>query len=194
MSGNSGSTSTAAACDLRARPAYLGLATKVISEGPASSIPFTPVTSSSGSPRSSAFSRLANSPSFIETIVTEGPGAGGRGWLRRLRIVGEQFRLFLRLGTRFRPFPGWPANESHNLQGLDRLAGQIDTLGIGAHVGRGQQQAGALDQGTIIGRQSFQFLAVGEGQPQPQAGGARTNRKPLVKQAFRVGLVAGRRR
>src|SRR5258708_27353996 len=71
ISGNSGSTRTAAALVLRASPAYFGLATKVISEAPASSIPFTPVISSSASPRSSAPSRLASSPSFIVEIVTE---------------------------------------------------------------------------------------------------------------------------
>src|ERR1700739_1064688 len=71
ISGNSGSTSTAAALVLRARPPYLGLATKVISVGPASSIPFTPVISRSALPRNSAPSRLAISPSFIVEIVTE---------------------------------------------------------------------------------------------------------------------------
>src|SRR5579863_5575971 len=86
ISGNSGSTRTAAALVLRASPAYLGLATKVISEGPASSIPFTPLISNSASPRSSAPSRLASSPSFIEEIVTE--WAGGESHC----LLDEQFR------------------------------------------------------------------------------------------------------
>jgi len=69
ISWNSGSTRTAAACVVRASAVYLTFATKVISVGPASSMPLTPVISRSGSPRSSAPSFVANSPSFIEEIV-----------------------------------------------------------------------------------------------------------------------------
>src|ERR1700722_7055666 len=71
ISGNSGSSRTGLPFVLRAKAVYRGLATKVISVGPASSIPLTPVISTPWSPRSSAPKRLASSPSFIEGIVPE---------------------------------------------------------------------------------------------------------------------------
>ena len=59
-------------------------AREVIALGPASSIPFTPFTSACASPRSSAPSRSANSPSFI------GSDCKGQDY-----SLGEQFRLWL---------------------------------------------------------------------------------------------------
>src|SRR5580698_905100 len=58
MAGKSSATITAAALVVRAAAAYLGLATKVICPGPASSMPATPVISVSGEPFSSRAPRV----------------------------------------------------------------------------------------------------------------------------------------
>src|SRR5579863_4929268 len=140
ISGNSGSTSTAAAQVLRARPAYLGLATKVISAEPASSIPLTPVISSSALPRSSAPSRLATSPSFIVGIVTEFAATLAR--LLRFGLRREELGL-----ARLRPAPTpGGADQAHHLQRLNGLPGNVDTLSIRPGVRRGHQQACTSDQ------------------------------------------------
>src|ERR1035438_784389 len=61
IAGKSSATITAAAAVVLAAAAYLGLATKVICPGPASSIPATPVISASGS----AFSSVGPSADAI---------------------------------------------------------------------------------------------------------------------------------
>src|ERR1700685_2376814 len=66
MAGKSSATITAAALVVRAAAAYLGLATKLICPGPASSMPATPVISVSGEPFSSRAPKVeAICPSFM---------------------------------------------------------------------------------------------------------------------------------
>ena len=71
MSGKVGSTRTAVARVVRARPAYLGLETKVRWPGPASSMPATPVISAVGSPWREAPRYAASSANFMVVIVAE---------------------------------------------------------------------------------------------------------------------------
>lgn len=83
------------------------------------------------------------------------------------------------------------SDKRDNFKGLDGLARDIDTLGVGAGVRRGEQQARAADQGEIVGGEAFELVAVGEGEAEPEAGGAGTDGKTLVEEPLGVGLVAG---
>src|ERR1700691_91570 len=96
MAGKFSATITAAALVLRAAAAYLGLATKVSSDGPACSMPLRPVISVSGAPLSRrAFSAETMRESFMrinETRVNRTPVSGwslGACFGQRASIAGQ---------------------------------------------------------------------------------------------------------
>ena len=43
-----------------------------------------------------------------------------------------------------------------------------DALGVGAGVGRRQEQSGPVDQRAVVAGEALQFIAVAEGEAQPQ--------------------------
>src|ERR1700678_2172854 len=157
----------AAACVVRASPAYLGLATKVISEHEASSIPRTPVTSMLPSPRNSAPSRSATSASFMQVIVMEHAlltGASKSGLVTLPvsgRLFGEQIRLH-RLQAGLVAARGEGMDDSQNGQLANGTARDVNPLRVGAGIGRYQEQADPIHQRAVVAGYAFQFLAIAE--------------------------------
>ncbi len=83
------------------------------------------------------------------------------------------------------------ADEAGYFQRLDGGAGDVDALGVGAGVWRGEQEAGAEEQGAVVGGEAFEQVAVVEGEAEPDAGGAGPSGEALVEEALGAGGVGG---
>jgi hypothetical protein len=63
-------------------------------------------------------------------------------------------------------------DDAEHGQFADGAARDEDALRVGAGIGRGEQQPRAVDQGAVVGGDAFQFVAVAEGEAQPESGDA----------------------
>jgi len=104
-------------------------------------------------------------------------------------ICREEFGL-RRGGT---PLAAAGTDETDDFEGMNRRAGHVDALRVGTCVGRSEEEAGALNQGTIVGCEAFEFVAVGESHAEPQAAGAGPYGEALLEETFRICLLAGRK-
>ena len=76
----------------------------------------------------------------------------------------------------------------------DGGAGDVDALGVGARVGRGEVESGVVDEvvgeGDIGGGEAFEDVACAEGEAEPETLGARTGEEGAAGEAFGVeGVV-----
>ena len=78
----------------------------------------------------------------------------------------------------------------HNEFG-DRRPGNKHSLGVGADVGRNQEDPRAVEQGKVVRGQALNGVAVGQPQPQPESLAPGTSRVTLAQQALRVVDFAG---
>ena len=83
---------------------------------------------------------------------------------------------------------GFGGNQAQDRKFSNSCAGDEDALGVGAGVWGRQEQAGAFDQGAVIGSYAFQFVAVFKNEPQPKAGKAWAACEVASQEAF--GLLA----
>jgi len=83
------------------------------------------------------------------------------------------------------------ADESDDLELRDGGGRDPDALGIGADVGRGEEQALAGDEAEVVGGEALDSIAIGKAEADEQTFCARASNKGLANQAFRVGGLAG---
>src|ERR1019366_2913762 len=181
IAGKSSATITAAAAVVLAAAAYLGLATKVICPGPASSIPVTPVISASGSAFSSvAPSAEAISASFIVGISRD------RGTSLLTSTSPKQRYLTRVFWTAAAALRFLVADDSYYRHFRQRRAGHKNPLRVGARIGRNNGKAVAPFLQQIVGHHALNRLVIAEAQPHPQSFHARPRSEGLAGERFRI--------
>ena len=81
-------------------------------------------------------------------------------------------------------------DEAEDFQLSDCGAGDEDALCVGAGVWRGDEEAGTLDEGAVVGGEAFEFFSVIEGHAEPYAGVAGFGGETAAEKPLWVGGVA----
>ena len=101
-------------------------------------------------------------------------------------VFGEKVRLEVGLRAS-RAERG--ADDGYDGEAADGGAGDEDALGVGAGIGRGEQESGAIDEGAVVGGDGFELVAVGEGEAEPESGGSGAADETAAKETLRRGGV-----
>jgi hypothetical protein len=121
----------------------------------------------------------------VEELVLDGCTAIGRtgNW----ELVGAG------AGWRREGAAGGGGDDGEQVELGDGGAGDVEALGVGAGVGRGEEEAGVVDQGVeegaVGGGEAFEEVAGAEGEAEPEALAARTGEEGAAGEALGVDGV-----
>lgn len=108
---------------------------------------------------------------------------------REIKIALKQ--AFLGGGCRGLLLPLCSADDGDHFQLCDGRGWNPKTLGVGAHVGWGQEKAFAGGEGEIVRGETFDEVAIGQVKAQEQSFCARAPGEGLAQEPFGMGGVAG---
>jgi hypothetical protein len=122
-----------------------------------------------------------------------GPGRLVRAARGRDQVVEEILLQGRNGGGREGFAAGGGGDDGEELEFGEGGAGDVDTLGVGAGVGRGEMEADVVDQvvekGDVRGSEAFQEVSGAKGHAEPESLGARPGKEGTSGKAFGVDSI-----